>query len=277
MAREEKIERAVYYGMHAGKWTLRSNENDPKAVKRTFEDKNKVQRTVYERSYEMLSGYLVNIQHVDGEFGKQWLFHFKDDEGPFVIALPSASRAAFAILFRLGNLDFTKQIKLKCAEFSDIGNNGKPFTYSTAIVCQDGNKNVNEKGTVLRFFTPESPEIPSWKKIKVNGVEMLDKTEQIEFFENYIKLKILPTLFDIELHGKRDFVEPVYPFPTEERLEESEDFPTVDSPIYVDPPVNEIELEVELKKIAKKNKEKKVQDTGSTAHLHDNSGDLPFN
>lgn len=65
---------------------------------------------------------------------------------------------------------------------------GKEISRRSILVSQNGN-------FAKSYFTKEDPKgLPEWKIVKVSGKNMADKTEYLEFLENFVNKELVPRI-----------------------------------------------------------------------------------
>lgn len=168
-----------YITILGGKLCRKVDENTPNAIPRI----NKLGKQVYELFYDSFTGTLINIKTQEGEYGKNWIFIFRDGEDVWNLQLGYSNSYATALLKMLPNIDVTKPIKLSPSVKEVDGKNK-----SSLFVNQDGQH-------IKHAYTRENPNgMPDMEEILVKGVKTWDDTKRIQFLDNMVKTEILPKL-----------------------------------------------------------------------------------
>ena len=111
------------------------------------------------------------------------MVHIDNDGDKAILQMPFSSGTASSFIKALPNVDLSKDVKL-----------------SPKMEEKDGKKKttlfVNQGGKAAKWFwTKDNPgDLPQMKKIKIKGKESWDDSDQLEYFENYIKEEILPKI-----------------------------------------------------------------------------------
>ena len=161
---------------------VKSDENDPKAVKRV----NKIGNTVYEIFHDAFVGKLTGIRTKESaEYGKSWLFDFVDvpTGEKYTLQLSYSNSYATALLKMLPNIDLSREFKISPSSKIVEGK-----TQSSLFVNQDGKP-------VRHAFTKENPNgMPNMEKITVKGKETWDDSKRLAFLEHVVNTQIVPKL-----------------------------------------------------------------------------------
>lgn len=162
-----------------GKFCQRVPEGTPGAVTRT----NKVGKTVHEKFYDSFTGKLVGIKTQDGEYGKSWIFSFKDGEEVYHLQLSYSNSFATAFLKMLPNVDLTKEMKVSPSTKEVDGKNKSSLF-------------INQNGVAIKHaYTREHPNgMPDMEQVTVKGQQVWDDTKRIEFLYNMVATTIIPQL-----------------------------------------------------------------------------------
>ncbi len=166
-----------------GKFSQRVPEGTPGAVTRV----NKMGKTVTEKFYDNFTGKLVNIKTQDGEYGKSWIFSFKDREDIYNLQLSYSNSFATAFLKMLPNIDLTKEMKISPS--TKIGEDGK--NKSSLFVNQDG-------VSLKHAYTKDAPNgMPDMEQVTVKGQQVWDDTKRLAFLYTMVATVIIPKLKQI--------------------------------------------------------------------------------
>lgn len=163
-----------------GKFCQRVPAGTPGATERV----NKVGKTVHEKFYDSFTGKLVGIKTQDGEYGKSWVFSFKDGGEIYNLQLSYSNSFATAFLKMLPNVDLSKEMKVSPS--TKIGDDGK--NKSSLFINQDG-------VALKHAYTRENPNgMPDMEQITVKGTQVWDDTKRLEFLANMVQTTITPKL-----------------------------------------------------------------------------------
>jgi len=104
------------------------------------DDAGVVKAEKWELTYPGITGFITGVTMYDGEYGSNVMIAMKDEtDEEFVVSLKAGSMYGEDFLHKLPNVDFTKEITMKCYNFEAEG--GRKMTGITMI--QDGNKLTN--------------------------------------------------------------------------------------------------------------------------------------
>lgn len=175
----ENREGGKFFTILGGKFSERVQAGTPGAVERI----NKVGKTVHELFHDSFTGKLVNIRTSDGEYGKQWLFDFKDGAEIRTLQLSYSNSYAMNILKMLPNVDLTKEMKVQPSQKMEDGK-----AKSSLFISQDG-------VTLKHAYTKDNPNgLPPMEQITIKGQLVWDDTKRLEFLEGMVNRDILPKL-----------------------------------------------------------------------------------
>lgn len=162
-----------------GKFCIRVPEGTPGATTRV----NKMNKTVHEKYYDNFTGKLVGIKTQDGEYGKSWIFTFKDSGELYHLQLSYSNSFATAFLKMLPNIDLSKEMKVSPSVKEVDGKNK-----SSLFVNQDG-------AAIKHAYTKDNPNgMPDMEQVTVKGQQVWDDTKRIEFLYNMVATTIIPKL-----------------------------------------------------------------------------------
>jgi len=178
MALENRSE-GNYITILGGKFCQRVPEGTPGAVSRV----NKVGKTVHEKFYDSFTGKLVGIKTQDGEYGKSWLFSFKDEAEIYNLQLSYSNSFATQFLKMLPNCDLTQKMKVS-PSVKEVDGKNKSSLF------------INQNGVAIKHaYTREVPNgMPDMEQVTVKGQLVWDDTKRIEFLHNMVQTKIIPQL-----------------------------------------------------------------------------------
>lgn len=187
-----------------GKFCQRVSETTPGAVTRV----NKMGKTVHEKFYDSFTGKLIGIKTQDGEYGKSWIFSFKDEGDTYNLQLSYSNSFATAFLKQLPNVDLTQPMKV-LPSTKEVDGKQKSSLF------------INQNGIALKHaYTRENPNgMPDMEQVTVKGQQVWDDTKRIEFLYNMVATTIIPELEKI--NGKAPVVPTKeYPNATEKEFAE---------------------------------------------------------
>ncbi len=175
----ENREAGQFITILAGKFCQRVPEGTPGAIKRV----NKMGKTVYEKFYDNFTGKLIDIKTQDGEYGKSWIFSFKDKEEIYNLQLSYSNSFATAFLKMLPNADLSKEMKVSPSTKEVDGKNKSSLF-------------INQDGVALKHaYTREKPNgMPDMEQVTVKGQVVWDDTKRIAFLHNMVSKTIMPKL-----------------------------------------------------------------------------------
>jgi len=186
MGLNQSQSKGVFLSISNGKLVQQVKEKTDKTITRT----NKMGREVHELFYDTLSGHLVDVKTKESEYGKFWVFVFKDGDTYYNVETNYSSGYAVSFLKALPNADLTNVI-----------------TIAPKLIIDGDKKNsvlfINQDGKGLKhFWTKDNPgELPQLKKIKVKGKDTWDDSDRLAYLEEYVKnnilAKIKPQLQDV--------------------------------------------------------------------------------
>ena len=178
----EQRQAGNYITILGGRFCQRVPEGTPGAVQRT----NKLGNVVYEKFYDSFTGKLKSINVQDGTYGKTWNFVFQDGADPYTLQLSYSNSFSTAFLKMLPNIDLTKEMKLSPSVKEVDGKNRSSLF-------------INQDGKVLKHaYTRENPNgMPDMEQVTVKGVLQWDDTKRLEFLQEMVDTKIIPSLANL--------------------------------------------------------------------------------
>jgi hypothetical protein len=189
MALENK-EQGQYITIYRGKLAQRVQRSTQGAIQRI----NKNGKEVCEKYYDRFIGQLVGINTKDSDYGRQWIFSFKDEGEIYHLQLPYSNSFSVAFLKMLPNINLAEKM-----EFSPSNKLVDGKNQSSLFIKQNG---VNIK----HAFTKDNPNgLPAMEKIIVKGKEVWDDSKRLAFLEKMVVEKILPGLKKIT--GDKDVLD----------------------------------------------------------------------
>lgn len=172
---ENTSENKIFISVYDGKFTVKTDQSNPKAKERI----NKNGTKVFELHFDSISGFLENVQdfkteNANGTF-RNIVFTLRDKEEVYSLATQYSSRESKGILMRLPNINLKNPIEIKIAKADH------PFTW----VTQNGVK------VPLKWTKDQPGDLPQMKKIEVKGKDTYDDTEQMKFLFEYIQANVI--------------------------------------------------------------------------------------
>ena len=162
-----------------GSFCQRVSKETPGAKERV----NKMGKTVHEKFYDNFTGRLVGISTQDGEYGKSWIFSFKDREDVYKLQLSYSNSFATAFLKMLPNVDLGREMKVSPSTKVEDGKNK-----SSLFINQDGTP-------IKHAYTKDNKNgMPDMEQVTVKGQQVWDDTKRLEFLHNMVATQIIPKL-----------------------------------------------------------------------------------
>jgi hypothetical protein len=160
-----------YYNISNGKVVRSFGKNEPEGIQTTSRV-NKNGDTVFEQNFDFIEGAIVDAKLTEhDEYGSHIVLTISDGETKADLQIKFDSAYGRSFLFKLPKLDVKSKVKIKPYSFVSK-DNGKTIT----------GLNVFNPNKVENAYTKDNPNgLPQLKKVKFNGKEQWDKTEQIEF------------------------------------------------------------------------------------------------
>lgn len=178
MAFENRVQ-GQFFTIFGGRFCQRVPEGTVGAVSRV----NKLGKTVYERYHDSFTGKLVGIKTQDGEYGKSWLFSFKDKNEVYHLQLPYSGSFSSQFLKILPNVDLSQEMRVSPSQ-KEVDGKMK----SSLFINQNGNP-------VKHAYTKDNPNgLPPLEQVTVKGQQVWDDTKQLEFLYNMVATTIIPKL-----------------------------------------------------------------------------------
>lgn len=146
----------------------------PHAKMREYEVvKTGEKKTVYELTYNLLSGKVKNVYFKENEYGSTFNLVIVDDGIDYVLQFNDTGSLATTIYKMMPNIDVSKEIEISVSQKAD----------KTSIFINHGSQSVKWA------FTKDNPNgKPEWEQIMVKGKPTWDNSKEIAFF----KEKIIP-------------------------------------------------------------------------------------
>lgn len=188
-----KKERKIFANILGdGSIRVQTNENDPDAVKREYENpKTKEKGIKYELVYDSLSGFIRGVAFVPTDYGTQLQLTIGDDEEEIVLSMNTQSSYADDVMKKLPKIDFKIPVELTPYSFED--DKGKVRKGITVEQLQtkitsfffDGKKGINGIPELPAKKEYEKWDSDDWKTYFISVRKFLQK---------YIEENIIPNL-----------------------------------------------------------------------------------
>lgn len=192
----------------------KSDENNPDAVEREYEDQNGNKKTKWELQYGTVSGKITGIEFKDGDFGEQCIVTLQDVDESYKVAMPTDNRYFTDFAKKLPNINLSQEVSLSPYDFVDKENK----QVRGLTVEQNGEKvyshyyDAEGKKTINGLPQPEKDAVKTydsddWKMFFIKEKKFLKKQVQgVEF-------------------TKASASNPVAPLPAAGMSEEEDDLP----------------------------------------------------
>jgi hypothetical protein len=180
----EQRKKITYLTIFEGKFAIRVEANTPGAVSRT----NKLGKVVHEIFFDQFSGLLVGISTKESaDYGKSWVFEFRDGNETFQLQTSYSSSTASRILKTLPNVQLSHPMTLVSSMKMVDGKNK-----TSLFILQHGNP-------IKQAYTREVPNgLPEMESLIVKGNQVWDDTKQLAFLAAMIEKDIIPNLPKME-------------------------------------------------------------------------------
>lgn len=152
----------------------------------TQERVNKNGKVVHEQFFKSFSGRITDIHAKDTTFGRVWEVTMADGEDEVVISWNYSSRYTNNFFRALPNVDFSHDVTLQ--PWSMVDKQDATKKVIGLALYQSGNK------VPFKWDRDNPGEMPELKQTKRKGKVEWDDSDQLEFFENYLKSVILPKM-----------------------------------------------------------------------------------
>jgi hypothetical protein len=154
-----------------------------------------------ETPYEELEGTITNIRYKDEEYEgapiRKLAIVISDEDDNYELGLNVESSNYTSLVSFLKNVDINRPLTLHPKV--DVQNkDGKEVTRRSILVSQDG------KYAKSYFSVSSGNTTPEWKIVKVGNKKITDKTEFLEFYEDFVKENFIAKLNSGDLITKED-------------------------------------------------------------------------
>jgi hypothetical protein len=195
MALREREDSMTYVGVYDGKLEVRVTKDTPNAIEREKTKKGKpTGEFIHVKTYGSLEGKIKDIRKDMKELPDGTKFSslkiLVDDIGDkYVLNWPYNSdlTRAFYHMVEVIDLDTT-------VEFSVGKSKNKKGKEVTSLFIKQNGANLKWKYTREYPYAPGETVKPEWVEKEIKGEKVWDNTDEIRFFENILKEKVLPKL-----------------------------------------------------------------------------------
>lgn len=187
MALIENSDKITHVTIFDGKFEVRVKADTPNSVSRVNKDGD----TIHALIYKGVSGIITDIKKEISEYkGKKFSsmkIFLQDGEDMQVLSLPYNSGTTSAFYHMIENVDLSKPVVFSASKDKEKD--------KTSLFMSQDKENVKWKYTkAWGEANPHLPQKPQWKQVTVKGELVWDNTDEVLFFENIMKTKILPVL-----------------------------------------------------------------------------------
>ncbi len=142
--------------------------------------------------YDELEGQLVDIYLKDEEYKgdtqRKLYIVMNDSVENLILGFRLDSRYGTSFLNFVKSIDITKPFTIVPISKEEKDANGETVVRSSILISQDGK-------FAKSYFSKNNPNgLPEMKKVKLNGKQVWDKTEMLEFYEGIIENDLKPQL-----------------------------------------------------------------------------------
>lgn len=214
------FQRKDYLVCTAGKWRQKSDQSNPNATARIYEDSSGKKKTVYELVDDYVSGVLKKIwieEHPD--YGRSWALQVHDGSDIMVLKVKFGSGYSSSLISKLANCDLSRPIMFIPYYFEQEHK-------SVMVLNQEGEK-------IESYFTKDKPNgFPKYPEDGDKDDVNVWKSQVNKFLKNFVEKNIIPKLPDAdsldteERLANMDSKEfPIAPPPTTESFPDLDDAP----------------------------------------------------
>lgn len=143
--------------------------------------------TPYGELYGLITGMRYKDEEYEGAPLRKLILTIVDGDETYQLGLNVESQNYSSLVSFLRNVDLTKPITLHPK--IEAGNkDGRDFKRHSILVSQNG---TYSKG----FFTKDKPNgLPAWKTVKVGKKTVVDKTDYLQFLEEFVTRNYIPVV-----------------------------------------------------------------------------------
>ena len=134
---------------------------------------------------DFVEGVVTGVRYEDHEFewqgkkinNRQFVLDIQDGEEKYSLADKVDSNSGLQLQNKLLNTRVGDRIRISPSKKDDV-RDGKPVVVTSGVFVNIGRSGVQQK------YNKENPgNMPTWNKIRVNGKDVWDKTDQLAFLE----------------------------------------------------------------------------------------------
>lgn len=141
-----------------------------------------------ETPYDEIEGTITNLYYKNEEYEgtpqRKLIIVLNDNEGSYQLGVNVESSSYSSLIGFLPNIEITKPITLH-PRAETITKDGKEVTRRSILVSQEGK-------FAKAYFTKDHPHgLPKWEVVQVGKKKVTDKTEYLEFLENFVQKNLI--------------------------------------------------------------------------------------
>jgi hypothetical protein len=194
MAAINSINSGVYYTLAGGKFVRRVKEAQEDSVSRTLAKGKNAGKVVHEISVTGIEGIISSIVfESDAAFGDNTKITLHDGD---VLTIKTDGNAGLGFLKMYPNLDLSLPVRFGASQ-TEAEINGEKVLINNLFMSQNGNP------IKWKYTKDNLNGLPPTKKVKVNGKEVTDKTDMLEFLKANVTARantpdtVVPVFADI--------------------------------------------------------------------------------
>lgn len=150
----------------------------------------------YDEIEGQITGLVFKMETWENQEIEKLQIYLQDESGVEVLAFPVDSSWFSTFVNFASSTDLSKPISLHVIEKAEKDKMGKDIKKRSLLISQDGTYSK-------AFYTKANPNgLPSFKKIKVNGKEIWEKSDFLDFLKNVVENKLKPQLPGFKNGGK---------------------------------------------------------------------------
>lgn len=172
---------AVYLYPVGGKLAIKHKTATSTTVTRT----NKKGETVHEELFDSIDGVITGLATEKSDYGNQLVISLydPDDDQEYKIRVPLSSQYTYGIFKRIGNIDFSRPLKLRPYFIEEPNGSKAGFT-----VYQDDKK-------IELAYSKDNPNgMPELVEKTIKGQSVWDDTDRLKFFAQLVKTQVAPVI-----------------------------------------------------------------------------------
>lgn len=143
-----------------------------------------------ENGYDEIEGVITNMYYKDEQFNgadqRKLILVLSDGTDNYQLGVNTGSNSYSALVSFLHNVDLTQPVTLHPRE-EILKKEGQPDVNKNTILVSQGGKFAKS------YFTKDEPHgLPRWDQVKVGKKIVTDKSNYLEFLENFVTTELLP-------------------------------------------------------------------------------------